>query len=161
MVLRAVYHEWIQGVTVAPLRNGHQERFAQLVAEGRSVTDAYCEAGFRENRQNAHRLANEPDVRARIAALQQGAAARTEITVASITEGLMRIAQKGEADGGAPGLSVARAALMDAAKLNGLVVEARQLAMASGQCSRHPGDRFLSGIASRSAARHHGARDVR
>ncbi|MFG1381261.1 terminase small subunit [Xanthobacter versatilis] len=110
-----------------PLHNGRRERFAQLVAEGRSVTDAYCEAGFRENRQNAHRLANEPDVRARIAALQQGAAARTEITVASITEGLMRIAQKGEAEGGAPGLSVARAALMDAAKLNGMLKDKLEL----------------------------------
>lgn len=108
---------------MAPLHNGRRERFAQLVAEGRSAAEAYTEAGFRESRQNAHRLANDPAVRARITQLQRGAAMRAEITLADVTENLKRIAAAAEAEGGAPGLSVARAAWMDVAKLNGLVVD--------------------------------------
>lgn len=110
-------------MTLPPLRNGRRERFAQLVAEGRAVAEAYTEAGFRENRQNAHRLASDPDVRARITDLQRGGAMRAEITLADVTEHLKRIAAAAEAEGGAPGLSVARAAWMDVAKLNGLVVD--------------------------------------
>jgi hypothetical protein len=43
--------------------------------------------------------------------------------VASVTENLTRIAKMGESLKDASGLAVARAAWMDAAKLNGLVVE--------------------------------------
>lgn len=110
-------------MTTPPLRNGRRERFAQLVAEGRTAAEAYTEAGFRENRQNAHRLASDPDVRARITALQRGGAMRAEITLADVTEHLKRIAAAAEEEGGAPGFSVARAAWMDVAKLNGLVVD--------------------------------------
>lgn len=46
-----------------------------------------------------------------------------EGTAASLTASLMRIARTGEAMKDAAGLSVARAALMDVAKLNGLLVE--------------------------------------
>ncbi|ABS68660.1 hypothetical protein Xaut_3431 [Xanthobacter versatilis] len=108
---------------MSPLRNGRRERFAQLVAEGRTAAEAYTEAGFRENRQNAHRLASDPDVRARIAEMQERGAMRAEITLADVTEHLKRIAAAAEEEGGAPGLSVARAAWMDVAKLNGLVVD--------------------------------------
>lgn len=108
---------------MAPLHNGRRERFAQLVAEGRTAAEAYCQAGFRENRQNAHRLASDPVVRGRIAELQERGAMRAEITLADVTEHLKRIAAAAEKEGGAPGLSVARAAWMDVAKLNGLVVD--------------------------------------
>ena len=46
-----------------------------------------------------------------------------EITLADVTANLKRIAQAAEEEGGAPGLSVARAAWMDVAKLNRLVVD--------------------------------------
>lgn len=105
------------------LRNGRRERFAQFVAEGKATSEAYAEAGFRANRKNAHRLASDPGVRARIAELQERAAMRSEMTLAEVTESLRRIAAAAETEGGAPGLSVARAAWMDVAKLNGLVVD--------------------------------------
>lgn len=108
---------------MAPLRNGRRERFAQLVAEGNAAADAYAEAGFRADRQNAHRLANTRDVRARITELQERGAMRAEITLADVTANLKRIAEAAEKEGGAPGLSVARAPWMDVAKLNGLVVD--------------------------------------
>lgn len=108
---------------MAPLRNGRRERFAQLIAKGKSVADAYGEAGFKAERKNAHRLANDPDVRARITELQERGAMRAGLTLADVTTNLQRIASAAEKEGGAPGLSVARAAWMDVAKLNGLVVD--------------------------------------
>ncbi len=105
------------------LRNGRRERFAQLVAQGRAAADAYAEAGFRADRKNAHRLASDPEVRARITDLQERGAMRSEVTLADVTANLKRIATAAEDEGGAAGLSVARAAWMDVAKLNGLVVD--------------------------------------
>jgi hypothetical protein len=49
---------------------------------------------------------------------------KTGIDVASVTARLMGIADRAEKDGKGPMLSIARAALMDAAKLNGLTTAA-------------------------------------
>lgn len=49
-----------------------------------------------------------------------------EITSAAATEFLIAIADEAEADGSVAGLSVARQALMDVAKLNGLIVETHE-----------------------------------
>ncbi len=106
-----------------PLKNARHERFAQWRAKGKSVDEAYVKAGFRPNRGNAARLNANESVKARIAELQARAAEKTVVTVAGITTDLLRIAQKGEKLKEAAGLSVARASLMDAAKLNGLIVE--------------------------------------
>jgi hypothetical protein len=106
-----------------PLKNARHERYAQELAKGKTADEAYQLAGFKANRGNAATLKANQSVSARVEQLMAGAAKRTEITVASITDRLVKIAEKGERLKGAPGLSVARAALMDAAKLNGLVVE--------------------------------------
>jgi hypothetical protein len=45
------------------------------------------------------------------------------VTVESITQRLLSIAEKGEGKEDASLLSVARASLMDAAKLNGLIID--------------------------------------
>jgi len=105
------------------LSNARHERFAQELAKGKSADEAYVEAGYSENRHNAHRLKTNEHVLKRVAELKERAAVRAEISVASITDDLRRIAQKGESLGEASGLSVARAALMDVAKLNGLIVD--------------------------------------
>lgn len=105
------------------LSNPKHERFAQLRAKGLTADDAYAEAGYSPNRQNAHRLTTNDDILRRVAELQERAAQRTEITVAGITERLLAIATKGEAASDAALLAVARASLMDAAKLNGLIVD--------------------------------------
>lgn len=114
------------------LKNTRQERFAQELAKGRTADEAYAEAGYRPDRKNAHRLTTNDDVARRVAELQERAAIRTEITVASITERLLSIAAKGEQTNEAPMLSVARASLMDAAKLNGLVVDKQEHAGKDG-----------------------------
>lgn len=106
-----------------PLSNARHERFAQELAKGKSATEAYVDAGYEESRSAASRLSANVNVQSRVSELKAGAAARTELTVASLTEDLRRIAKKGEELGEAPGFAVARAALMDAAKLNGLIVD--------------------------------------
>lgn len=114
------------------LGNPKHERFAQLLAKGLTADEAYQEAGYAENRGNATRLKANESVLRRVAEIQERAAVRTEITVATLTDRLLAIAAKGESSTEAPLLSVARASLMDAAKLNGLVVEKQEL-NASGE----------------------------
>lgn len=105
------------------LDNARHERFAQELAKGKTQEEAYKEAGYKGDRTAASRLSTNVNVQARVAEIQNRAAIRTEITVAGLTERLLRIAEKGEQTYDAPMLSVARASIMDAAKLNGLVVD--------------------------------------
>lgn len=115
-----------------PIDNPKHERFAQELAKGKSQAEAYGDAGYKPSEPHASRLASNGKVQARVTELLERAAVRTEITVASITERLLAIATKGETSNDAPLLSVARASLMDAAKLNGLVVDKSELAGKDG-----------------------------
>lgn len=105
------------------LANQRHERFAQELAKGKSQSEAYTDAGYRESRPGASRLATNVNIKDRVTELQERAAFRTEISVATLTERLLAIATKGEATSEAPMLAVARASIMDAAKLNGLIVD--------------------------------------
>lgn len=105
------------------LSNSRHERFAQALAKGLSQSEAYEDAGYKPSRSAAARLAADVNICERVSAIQNRAAERTEISVASITERLLAIATRAEKSGDAPMLQAARASLMDAAKLNGLVVE--------------------------------------
>jgi len=105
------------------LTNPKHERFAQELAKGKTQAEAYQAAGYAPSEPNASRLTSNDKVAARVAEIQERAAVRAEISVASITERLLAIAKKGEGKDDAPMLSVARASLMDAAKLNGLIVD--------------------------------------
>lgn len=114
------------------LENAKHERFAQELAKGKTADEAYQEAGYAENRGNAIRLKANERVAARVAEILERAAIRTEITVAGITAKLLAIAEKAETKDEAPMLSVARASYMDAAKLNGLVLDKQELTGANG-----------------------------
>lgn len=114
------------------LSNPKHERFAQALAKGETADAAYVIAGYEENRGNATRLKANESVEARVAEILERAAMRAEITVAGISERLLMIADKGEKLAEASGLSVARASLMDVAKLNGLVVDRKELAGRNG-----------------------------
>ncbi|MEO6378434.1 MAG: hypothetical protein ABIO37_10460 [Caulobacteraceae bacterium] len=106
------------------LKNPRHERVARAVAAGQTPTEACTEAGYVNAAAAAHRLAADRKVQARVTELADpSAAARMEMSLPAVTRRLMEIAGKGEAGGQAAGLSVARAAVMDAAKLNGLVVD--------------------------------------
>lgn len=114
------------------LSNPKHERFAQALAKGETADAAYVSAGYEENRGNATRLKANESIEARVAEILERAAMRAEITVAGISERLLMIADKGEKLAEASGLSVARASLMDVAKLNGLVVDRKELAGRNG-----------------------------
>jgi hypothetical protein len=105
------------------LDNARHERFAQALAKGKTADQAYVSAGYSANRGNAARMNANESVQKRLLELKTKSAEKTGLTVASITERLLRIAEKGEASDEAPMLTVARASLMDAAKLNGLVID--------------------------------------
>jgi len=105
------------------LKNAKHERFAQELAKGATADEAYQLAGYAESRGNAARLRANESISKRLAEILNNAAKRTEITVAGITEKLIRIAEKAEVSGDAPLLAVARASYMDAAKLNGLIID--------------------------------------
>ena len=105
------------------LSNPKHERFAQALAKGETATAAYVSAGYEPNDGNAARLKGNDRIEARVAEILERAATRAEITVASISDRLLKIAEKCERTSEANKLGVARATLMDVAKLNGLVVD--------------------------------------
>lgn len=105
------------------LSNPKHERFAQELAKGKTQIEAYTEAGYEPHDSAAARLFGNVRIQARVAEIQERAAVRTEITIAGLTESLMRLASKAEALQDASGFQASRASLMDAAKLNGLVVD--------------------------------------
>jgi phage terminase small subunit len=106
-----------------PLKNARHERFAQGLAKGETADAAYQAAGFTPNRGNATRLKANESVAARVLELQGKAAEKAVITIEGLTDRLLKIAKKGEEKEDASMLQVARASLMDAAKLNGLIID--------------------------------------
>jgi phage terminase small subunit len=127
-----------------PLGNTRHERFAQELAKGETADAAYVLAGYQANRGNAATLKANQNVRDRVAELQTKAADKAVVTVEGITARLLKIAEKSETSNDAPLLSVARASLMDAAKLNGLIVEKRDLTSSDGSMTpREPTYRLV------------------
>ncbi|RAK68803.1 terminase small subunit [Phenylobacterium kunshanense] len=120
------------------LRNARHERFAQELAKGKSQSEAYEAAGYNPSRSAAARLAADVNICARLAEIQGRAAVRAEITVATITDRLLAIATKAEEKDEASMLQVARASLMDAAKLNGLIIDKADLTSSDGSLSPKP-----------------------
>lgn len=106
--------------------NAKQERFVQaLVAEGMNASAAYRIAGYPATRDgairaNASRLLTNANVRSRVAELQRQAAAKTLVTIESITEELnasLAIAKEQRNPAAMTTASMAKA------KLHGLVVD--------------------------------------
>lgn len=110
------------------LDNARHERFAQFVASGMPAKRAAVDAGYTASRAEitGSELVRNRNVAARITELQEQAARKTGLTAERIINDLLRIAEKGEELREASGLAVARGALMDAAKVAGLIVEKRQ-----------------------------------
>lgn len=105
------------------LSNPKHERYAQELAKGKSQVEAYELAGYKPNDGHAARLAGNGRVAARVSELMERAATKTVISITSVTESLLRIAEKAENLGEAAALSVAKGAWMDAAKVNGLIID--------------------------------------
>lgn len=109
--------------------NPKQRRFVDEYLIDLNATQAAIRAGYsaKTAAQAASRLLTNVDVRAAVNRGQAATAERLELTAASVTARLLTIADKAEALDTAPGMSVARASLMDAAKLNGLVVDSSEV----------------------------------
>lgn len=129
---------------MAALKNPRHELFVQHLAKGKSQIEAYTLAGYKPHDGNAATLFGKPDIQSRLAEMAERVATKTELTVATITDRLLRIADVAEATGvfkaengditesSPKHLSVARNALMDAAKLNGLVVDKSEVEHSGG-----------------------------
>lgn len=110
------------------LENARHEGFARELARGKSLVRAYVAAGYAHNRAAASRLSRRAEVRARVVELQGRLrpAPGEAMTAAGLTVRLLEIAALAESGGvNGASLSVARASLMDAARINGLL-EKRQ-----------------------------------
>jgi hypothetical protein len=114
------------------LKNPKHEHFAQALAKGMTQEAAYIAAGYRPNKSAASRLAENVNLCERVAELQQAVAERSIWDAARIVDNLARYAEKGEQLNEAAGLSVARASMMDVAKLLGLVVDKKENAGPNG-----------------------------
>ena len=106
------------------LENTRHENFCQARALGKTLEEAYEEAGYKPCRKNAARLATTNDVKARMAELQHGAVQQFEITVESIAAELeeeRKLALEWKQPSAAVAATVAKA------KLGGLFVEKQSI----------------------------------
>jgi hypothetical protein len=133
-----------------PLKNARHERFAQELAKGETADAAFVAAGYVRNRGNATRLKANESVSARVLELKGKAADKAVVTVESLTQRLLNIAEKGEGSPDAPLLSVARASIMDVAKLNGLIIDRSKVGIDLSGMSQEELE-FLDRILSRTA----------
>jgi hypothetical protein len=81
------------------LANPRHERFAQELAKGKSATEAYSEAGYQESRASASRLLTNANVQARVAELQERAAANVVISREWVLEQLIDNAAQAKQQG--------------------------------------------------------------
>jgi phage terminase small subunit len=75
-----------------PLSNARHERFAQLLAEGRSADAAYAGAGYKPHKANPTRLRGNERIGARVAAIQAAGAEKAAVTVKRVLDELAKIA---------------------------------------------------------------------
>lgn len=110
-----------------------QEAFVQAYLTTGNASEAYRLAYDAEGmkgatiNRSAKELLENPKITARLSTLRERAVERTMVTVDMLTANLLRIATKGEELAEASGLSVARASMMDVAKLHGLLVDKAEL----------------------------------
>lgn len=76
---------------MALLKNLRHERFAQELAAGKGVSEAFETAGFEPNRGNASRLKADENIQARVQEILESAALRVEITQARVLQELGKI----------------------------------------------------------------------
>ncbi len=133
------------------LKDPREEKYCQLRAQGLILEEAYEKAGWKRHRGNAARMSAREPIKARIAEILAAAAQATGITIERVTHDLLRIAAKAEALGSAPGLAVSRAAIVDAANINGLVIDRREIG-APGEFGRMDDEELRDFIAGRASS---------
>jgi phage terminase small subunit len=106
-----------------------QAAFAREYAVDKNATQAAIRAGYSAAtaKQQGARLLTNVDVRAEVERTLARSAQRVELTVASVTSKLLALSEKAEGMDGPSAINVSRQCVMDAAKLNGLVVESSEV----------------------------------
>lgn len=143
-----------------PLDNPRHERFCQEIAKGTNGRESYLAAGYDCSIEaadvGASRLLSQDKINARVAELLSKAADKAVISIANVTERLLRLADKGEAQGEPAGLHVARQSVMDAAKVHGLLRDRVEMTGADGGpietadvTARELVERRIAGLAAR------------
>jgi phage terminase small subunit len=67
---------------MAVLKNSRHEKFAQMLAEGKSATDAYAEAGYKGDRTAASRLSSNVNISQRVDEIKNRVAEKAEWSAA-------------------------------------------------------------------------------
>jgi phage terminase small subunit len=112
------------------LSNARHERFAQALAEGLTADEAYQKAGYSENRGNAIRLKANESIKQRLTELADKAAQKVTDEVGLSRAILLReLAKIALAPIGDENVKVSdkRAAIFDAAKIMGEVIERKEV----------------------------------
>jgi hypothetical protein len=101
--------------------NAAQEAFCKEMAKGAEAEEAYPAAGYKAKKvkRAAAKLLKQPKIQARIAELE--ASGFGSLSPIQLIQRLRQVADRAEAMSSAAALAVARAALMDIARLNGLM----------------------------------------
>jgi hypothetical protein len=105
---------------MAILSNPRHEKFAELLAAGKTAREAYVLCGYHDNRHNAARLKSTETVRQRVLELTRAAAAAHEISIASVCRELDEAIQLAKAKG-QPNALINAATLRS--RLGGLLVD--------------------------------------
>jgi len=103
------------------LDNPQYEKFAKKRAEGASVAAAAEYAGFSPTSGHGWDLDKDEKVKARVQALRDEAATLRLVEPPALIKRLLAIADRAETLDSAAGMAAARAALMDAARLSGVL----------------------------------------
>jgi len=102
------------------------EAFAQARAKGARLDDAYEDAGYVLCKGHSSRLARRPEVAERIAELRAQRNEADDISVQRVVSSLLRMAKAGEASENAALVKEARLALIDAARIQGVMESGRR-----------------------------------
>ena len=120
--------------------NARQEAFCRGLAEGKSQSAAYLDAGYDVQRSKtadeaASRLSRNVKVVARVAELQRQNALASQVTVASVTEMYLAVYRGAMAEKDYP---PATAPATGIAKLHGMIVEKQELRRGRQQADARP-----------------------
>lgn len=103
-----------------PLKNARHEKFAQLLAKGRSQFEAYEKAGYKPDRGAATRLSAKVSIQSRLNELKGRAAEKAVATVADIAA---QLDEDREFARGLEHSAAAVSATMGKAKVLGLIID--------------------------------------
>ncbi len=109
------------------LENPQYEVFAIARARGALLEDAYGEAGYAARKGHAWRIANRPEVQARIAELRAERSRVEEAFPRTIINVLMHLAQVNDERDTTAGSRETRASLLEALRLERQVADAKRL----------------------------------